>query len=345
MRILNNLFYLVRFCNKFPNAQQRESLMCHEISDRLWQKVGVDLMTLKDNNYLVTVDYFSNFWEIGYLDNTLSSTVIRKLKSHFARYGLSSTLVSDNGPQFVSEDFIQFANEYDFEHRTSSPTYAQSNGMVESAVKTAKHLITKAIQSGKDPYLVIFDFRNTPTPDKGASPAQYNLGRRTRTKLPMPSKLLEPQNISLTLNLPKRRKNLKNAKCKWYYDRNAKELEPLDEDDEVRLKSHELGKREWGKGKIVKRLDERSYLIESNRKFLRRNRVHIRKTQNGEGNCGRGNSVPEITDQAEIPSPCTIDNNQPLESSSNTDEGPVSERLMRATRNKLPSKYDDFSMY
>ena len=34
-------------CNKFPNAQQKESLMCHEISDRPWQKVGVDLMILK----------------------------------------------------------------------------------------------------------------------------------------------------------------------------------------------------------------------------------------------------------------------------------------------------------
>ena len=104
------------------------------------------------------------------------------------------------------------------------------------------------------------DFRNTPTPDKGASPAQYNLGRRTRTKLPMPSKLLEPQNINS--EFAKEKKRLKNAKCKWYYDRNAKDLESLDEDDEVRLKPHELAKWEWGKGKIVKRLDERSYLIE-----------------------------------------------------------------------------------
>ena len=187
--------------------------MCHEISDRPWQKVGVDLMTLKNHNYLVTVDYFSNFWEIDYLDNTLSSTVIRKLKSHFARYGLPSILISNNGPQFVSDDFMQFAHEYDFEHRTSSPTYPQSNGMVESAVKTAKHLIAKAIESGKDPYLAILDFRNTPTPDKGASPAQYNLGRRTRTKWPMSSKLLEPQNINS--EFAKEKKRLKNAKCKW----------------------------------------------------------------------------------------------------------------------------------
>ena len=140
-------------CNKFLNAQQKESLMCHEISDRPWQKVGIDLMTRKNHNYLIIFNYFSTFWEIDYLDNTLSSTVIRKLKSHFARYGLSSILISDNDSQFVSEDFIQFAHEYGFEHRTSSPTYPQLNGMAEPAVKTVKHLIliTKVIESGRDP--------------------------------------------------------------------------------------------------------------------------------------------------------------------------------------------------
>ncbi|XP_064111371.1 uncharacterized protein K02A2.6-like [Macrobrachium nipponense] len=112
--------------------------------------VGVDLMSIEKHNYLITVDYFSNFWEIDYLENTLASTVIRKLKSHFARYGLPCVLISDNGPQFVNENFKQFATDYDFEHRTSSPTHAQSNGMVESAVKTSKRLIRKAVESNKD---------------------------------------------------------------------------------------------------------------------------------------------------------------------------------------------------
>ncbi|XP_064107989.1 uncharacterized protein K02A2.6-like [Macrobrachium nipponense] len=119
-------------CNKFPCAQQKETLINHEIADRPWQKVGVDLMSIEKHNYLITVDYFSSFWEIDYLENTLASTVIRKLKSHFARYGLPCVLISDNGPQFVNENFKQFATDYDFEHRTSSPTHAQSNGMVES---------------------------------------------------------------------------------------------------------------------------------------------------------------------------------------------------------------------
>ena len=122
-------------CNTFHVSQQKESLISHELADRPWEKVGVDLMSIHNHDYLVTVDYFSNFWEIDYLENTMSSTVIRKLKAHFARYGLPSVVMSDNGPQFISEEFQEFAVEYDFEHKISSPKYPKSNGMAKSSVK------------------------------------------------------------------------------------------------------------------------------------------------------------------------------------------------------------------
>ena len=79
-------------------------------------------------------------------------------------------------------------------------------------MKTAKHLIIKVVERGKDPYPAILDFRNTPTPDKGASPAQYSLGGCTHTKVPMSSKLLQPQNISEDVAVEK--KKFKNTKSK-----------------------------------------------------------------------------------------------------------------------------------
>ena len=48
-------------CNRFPVNQQKESLQSHELADRPWEKVGVDLMSVKNYDYLITVDYFSNF--------------------------------------------------------------------------------------------------------------------------------------------------------------------------------------------------------------------------------------------------------------------------------------------
>ena len=52
---------------------------------RPWQKVGRDLFEFKSKSYLVTVDYFSNFWKVDKLPDTEARTVILKLKNHFTR--------------------------------------------------------------------------------------------------------------------------------------------------------------------------------------------------------------------------------------------------------------------
>ena len=79
-------------------SQPNESLMSHEVTARPWERVGADIFTLHDKDYLVTIDYCSNFWEVYRLPDTKTSTAILKLKSHFARYGILDQVVSDNGP-------------------------------------------------------------------------------------------------------------------------------------------------------------------------------------------------------------------------------------------------------
>ena len=116
-----------------------------------------------------------------------------KLKNHFARYGYPDRLISDNGPQFVSSEFRKFANDWDFEHRTSSPGNSKDNGKVESAVKTAKNLLHKALSARTDPYIAILDYRNTPTQGMESNPAQRLMNRRTRTLLPTTKTLLYPR--------------------------------------------------------------------------------------------------------------------------------------------------------
>lgn len=86
----------------FDQKQPKETFMAHEIPDRPWAKVGTDLFSYEDRNYLICVDYYSLFWEVGFLENTKSATIIRKLKAYFARYGIPDTCMSDNGPQYTS---------------------------------------------------------------------------------------------------------------------------------------------------------------------------------------------------------------------------------------------------
>ena len=106
--------------------------MSHEIAERPWEKIGTDLYTINGQDYLIVVDYFSNFWEIDHLPNTTASTVIKKLKCHFARQGIPDIVISDNGPQFACEKFSNFANEWGFEHRPGSPGHQQTNGALDT---------------------------------------------------------------------------------------------------------------------------------------------------------------------------------------------------------------------
>ena len=171
-------------------SQQKETLHSHEVPDRPWSKVAVDLLELNNRHYLATVDYYSNYWEVGRLESsTTSKAVIYKLKQHFARHCRKT---SDNGPQFDSDGFRRFARDWEFNHVTSSPGHSQSNGMAESAVKTAKKRIKKANKDGRDPWLAILDHRNTPSEGMKSSPAQRLMSRRTRTLLPTSEKLLKP---------------------------------------------------------------------------------------------------------------------------------------------------------
>ena len=37
---------------------------------KFWEKVGTDLFELKNKNYLITVDFYSNLWEVDKLPDT-----------------------------------------------------------------------------------------------------------------------------------------------------------------------------------------------------------------------------------------------------------------------------------
>ena len=275
---IKELITSCEICRNYETTPQKETLMSHEVTTRPWEQVCADLFTIDGKEYLVTSDYYSNFFEIDRLPNRRASTVILKLKNHFARYGCPERVISDNGPQFYSEEFADFAKQWDFVHRTSSPGNSKANGKAESGVKTAKKLLRKAIDAKSDPYLAFLDYRNTPTQGMESSPAQRLLNRRTRTLLPMTKQLLQPRVIFPEAEIKDlKRRQQQQAK---YYNKTAKDLPPLEEGDTVRMKPFQLGKKTWKKATVTERLDERSYTLETPEGgTYRRNRCHLKKTQ------------------------------------------------------------------
>ena len=176
-------------CVRFQNEQQKEPLMSHPAPSRPWQKVGTDIFSFHGKDYLITVDYLSGYFEVDRLPSKKATDVIYALRQQFARHGISSEVMSDGSP-FGATEFKAFADRWEFVHTTGSPRFPQSNGRAENAVKTAKRLMIKATESGSDPLFALLDWRNTPSEQLGASPAQLMFGRRTRTRLTTPKVLL-----------------------------------------------------------------------------------------------------------------------------------------------------------
>lgn len=155
--------------------------------EAVWNKVAVDLVTIEGCTLLSIIDYGSRYPEVLPLSSTTAAGVIEKLMEVFARFGLPSVLVSDNGPQFIATEMEQFLKKLDIQHVKSSPRYPQSNGMVERL-----HRILRERLRGLRPSIpfahrlqqVLMDIRNSTNRMLGTTPGEALFGRILNTRVP-----------------------------------------------------------------------------------------------------------------------------------------------------------------
>ena len=283
--------------------------MSHEIAEGIWKKTGTVLYTIDGNDYLIVVDYFSNFWDhlIDHLIDTKASTVIRKLKCHFARQGVPQVVISDNGLQFACKQFTFFANQWGFEHRPGSPGRQQTNGKAEAAVKQAKRLLRRSKETKGDLHLALLAMRNTPTESMGTSPPQRLLGRRCRTLLPTTKGLLKPQTVPT--EEVKKKTQASQARQANYYNQGAKDLSSLEEGDVVRMRPFRLEQKTWEKATVVKRYDKQSCEVETDTGSYCQNRVDLKQQQ----------PIPQKSTVISEPAPDTIMNQDPTTAKPNNE--------------------------
>ena len=305
-RIDNDIEVMISHCaicqrHRFSN--QKEPLMSHKIPELPWECVGTDLFMWNNEQYLIVVDYYSRFFEFEKLHTLTSQTVINKLKNIFATHGIPQTLISDNGPQFSSELFTNFAKTYAFTHKTSSPHHPKSNGLAEKAVGIAKRLLSKTRESKGDIALSLLEYRNTPICGS-ASPAQLLMGRSLRSILPVTTKHLAqkaPNNQEI------RKKILNNQKNQaTFYNRRAKALPPLTTGDHVRVQKE--GK--WDPAIVTQKHNERSYTVKTNDGEYRRNRLHLNKSFEQPDNEYHSTPVPNQSQETSVTSPSSKVNGQ-----------------------------------
>ncbi|KAK3085333.1 hypothetical protein FSP39_001659 [Pinctada imbricata] len=267
---IENLVRNCEFCNINKGKQRSEPLKTTTLPSRPWVRIGADLCDFDGKNYLVVMDYFSRFLEIAYLDAITSDHVIGKLKNMFSRWGIPEQLVSDNGTQFTSKSFKDFAQSYGFQQIFSSPHYPQANGEAEIAVKIAKRILKQP-----DIFLALMAYRSTPISATGKSPSELLMGRRIRTTVPVSPKQLQPDWSCLTD--VRNRDGIAKRRMRRNFNRShgVQSLPPLIIGDRVRLKTDK--EKNWHESGVVTSANyhNRSYEVKTQRGTFRRNRRHI----------------------------------------------------------------------
>ncbi|XP_062711529.1 uncharacterized protein K02A2.6-like [Aedes albopictus] len=105
-----------------------------------WQRVHIDYGgPIEGEYFLLSIDSHSKWVEIV-RTNLITASILRNL---FTRLGMPETLVSDNGTQFTSAEFVQLCLESRINRVTIAPFHPQSDGQAKRFVDTFKRAIKK----------------------------------------------------------------------------------------------------------------------------------------------------------------------------------------------------------
>ena len=205
---------------------------------------------------------------------------------------------TDGTTLFTSYQFKNFLKDWSVEHRTSSPHYPRSNGLAESAVKSAKKLLRRCWDAHRGRLdqeewtRGVLQQRNTPGAS-GKSPAEIVYGRPLRDDLPIHQSNFDPTSPSQPLQpssdgpraeaqprsaaSPSDRLEVRRRDAKQRYDRHAQDLPEFTVGTRVRVQ--DVRTRRWDKCGVITHVGPyRRYRIRyDDGGEVERNRCHIRR--------------------------------------------------------------------
>ncbi|XP_061170896.1 uncharacterized protein K02A2.6-like [Saccostrea echinata] len=173
------------------------------------------------------------------MSTTTADRTVDVLRRIFSRNGLPDQLVSDNGPQFVSETFHDFMKYNGIRHTTSAPYHPRTNGLAERLVQTLKQSTraSKVEETSITKRLANFllTYRSSPHSTTGETPAKLFLGRELCTRLT----LLKP-NV----------RNTVEAKQESMHYRTSEPVRQFNTGDKVAVRDYRSNNEKWVSGTI-----------------------------------------------------------------------------------------------
>ena len=142
---------------------------------------------------LVATDYFTKWVETEAYAQVMATQLIQFVEKNIVcRFGVPHSIVSDNGPQFISKAFHKFCMEYRIKNVYSTPRYPQSNGQAEVTNKTLLGYLKKLLTTVKGKWMnelpiELWAYRTTPKQPTGETP--YALAYGVEAQIPIKSSM------------------------------------------------------------------------------------------------------------------------------------------------------------
>jgi hypothetical protein len=99
------------------NAAPEAPIHPWEFLNKPWQRIHVDFaVPFLGSIFLIIVHAHSKWPEVINMKKTTVAHTVKVLRTVFARNGLPEHVISDNGQQFVLEEFQRFMRSNDIRH-------------------------------------------------------------------------------------------------------------------------------------------------------------------------------------------------------------------------------------
>ncbi|XP_052753094.1 uncharacterized protein K02A2.6-like [Galleria mellonella] len=134
--------------------------------------------------WLIVIDAYTKWLEIIPMKSTTSRSTISHLDTIFATFGVPKYIVTDNGPQFISDEFKTHCQNIGITHIRTTPYHPRTNGLAERAVRTFKERLLasdKSIDLHERLSRILQAYRNTTRRSTNRTPFEAMFGRPMRT--------------------------------------------------------------------------------------------------------------------------------------------------------------------
>ena len=236
------------------------------VANRPFEKISMDYAEFKKHYYLVIVDRYSRIPMVARTRGMTTKHVLPVFQEWISYYGKPTHVRTDGGPCFRHRDFSKWCQDKDDIHEVSSPHNHERNGQAERAIREIKNLLKKTDGHWETFQEALTEYKNCPGYD-GLAPTQWAFGRLQRTSVPGPSKSYDRvTDYELKEHLGRRGcvQRQKNVFGPRY---SPSKFNP---GDKIRVQDDKT--KHWTKQAIVvKKLNQRSYLLKSGSKTFRRN--------------------------------------------------------------------------